>query len=69
LAGPLKPLDSYLTENWFNLVKPKVPSTPVLTPRASATASQATAPDLRRVPPALPPQSDTQGKNGTSSGG
>ncbi len=23
LAGPLKPLDQYLTENWFNVVKPK----------------------------------------------
>jgi hypothetical protein len=69
LAGPLKPLDSYLTESWFNVVKPKAAAqaTPVLTPRASATASQATAPDLRRVPQGWPPQGDTQGSS--NSGG
>lgn len=41
LAGPLKPLDQYLTENWFNFVKPK----PQLSgPRLASAATSAYTP-------------------------
>lgn len=52
LAGPLKPLDQYLMENWFNVVKPKPQlSGPRLATGGAASNAYMSPPGASPIPP------------------